>query len=79
MTRLLPTILVLLMIASIAEPVSAGEDPPDMRTKRSFSDALKVGGEAPLFTLKALHGEEIFELEASRDEKPVVLFFGSYT
>jgi hypothetical protein len=79
MPRLLPMILVLLMIASTVGPVSADEDSNDMRKKRNFSDALKVGDEAPLFTLKALHGEEIFELEASRSAKPVVLFFGSYT
>ena len=78
MIRLLPMFLILLMIASIAGPASAGEEPQDMRKKRSFSDALKVGDEAPPFSLKALHGDETFEL-GSRGEKPVVLFFGSYT
>jgi len=79
MSRFFPTILILLMASSAAGPVSADEDATDMRKKRNFSDALKVGDVAPLFALKALHGEETFALEDSRGKRPVVLFFGSYT
>ena len=79
MTRLLPMVLVLLVMGSIPGPTPAQEHSEDMRKKRNFSAALKVGDEAPLFTLKALHGEETFELGSHRGEKPVVLFFGSYT
>ncbi len=79
MIRLLPTILILLVMTSITGAAPAEEDSRDMKKKRNFSEALKVGDEAPLFTLKALHGEETFELGNYQDEKPVVLFFGSYT
>ena len=77
MTRLLPTILALVVMTSITGAAPAEEDSRDM--KRNFSEALKVGEQAPLFTLAALHGEETFELDSYQNESPVVLFFGSYT
>lgn len=79
MIRLLPTILVLLAMASISGAAPDEEDSRDMNKKRNFSEALKVGDQAPRFTLAALHGEEIFELASHQGERPVVLFFGSYT
>ena len=79
MIRLLPTILALLVMTSITGAALAEGDSRDMKNKRNFSEALKVGDQAPPFTLKALHGEETFELGSHQGEKPVVLFFGSYT
>ncbi len=49
------------------------------RDRGGDTNALKVGQEAPEFTLKSLDGESETELSSFRDEKPVVLFFGSYT
>ena len=42
-------------------------------------DAPRVGDMAPVFTLKSLDGESETDLESFRGDKPVVLFFGSYT
>jgi hypothetical protein len=41
--------------------------------------APKVGDLAPDFSLKSLDGESTTELSAFRNNKPVVLIFGSYT
>ncbi len=40
---------------------------------------LKVAELAPTFVLKSLDGESVTDLDVIRQEKPVVLFFGSYT
>ena len=40
---------------------------------------LQVGQEAPTFVLKSLDGESETDLASFRGQKPVVLFFGSYT
>lgn len=40
---------------------------------------LQVGDVAPTFTLKSLDGESETNLAIYRDQKPVILFFGSYT
>lgn len=40
---------------------------------------LKVGEIAPDFTLKSPDGKTETKLDTLRKEKPVVLFFGSYT
>ena len=34
---------------------------------------------APTFTLNSLDGKQTFTLKEFRGEKPVILFFGSYT
>ena len=49
------------------------------REARAPDDAPKVGDEAPLFTLKSLDGTEETDLASFRDQRPVILFFGSYT
>ena len=41
--------------------------------------ALKAGEMALLFKVKSLDGETEFNLEDYRGNKPVILFFGSYT
>ena len=42
-------------------------------------DGLKVAEMAPTFVLKSLEGSDQTDLASFRGEKPVVLFFGSYT
>lgn len=41
--------------------------------------APKVGQLAPTFTLSSLDGKVTYDLTAHRDQRPVILFFGSYT
>jgi hypothetical protein len=41
--------------------------------------ALRVGDQAPDFTLPILHGDRSVSLSREYREKPVVLIFGSYT
>ena len=41
--------------------------------------ALRVGDQAPDFTLPVLHGDRSVSLSREYREKPVVLIFGSYT
>jgi hypothetical protein len=40
---------------------------------------LRVGQEAPDFSLKSLNGDTAVRLSSFRGQKPVVLIFGSYT
>lgn len=46
---------------------------------RNQPAGLKVGEVAPNFRLRSLDGKSETELAALRAEKPVILFFGSYT
>ncbi len=43
------------------------------------ADSLTVGEMAPTFALKSLDGDSETDLASFQGEKPVVLFFGSYT
>lgn len=47
--------------------------------RRANTPNLEVGEMAPTFVLKSLDGESETDLASFRGEKPVVLFFGSYT
>ena len=50
------------------------------RGRRSRPDnAPKVGDIAPVFTLKSLDGESETDISTFQGDRPVVLFFGSYT
>ena len=49
------------------------------RGQRGQDNAPKVGDVAPVFTLKSLDGESETDIGSFNGEKPVVLFFGSYT
>ena len=44
-----------------------------------FQDRLKVGDDAPDFSLKTLDGKSTVKLSSFEGKKPVVLIFGSYT
>ena len=51
-----------------------------MREMMSRDDgAPKVGVEAPVFKLKSLDGKRETDLASFRGQRPVILFFGSYT
>ena len=60
---------------------SASDIPKSARPGRWATDdgAPNVGEIAPTFILKSLDGESETDLESFRGQKPVVLFFGSYT
>jgi hypothetical protein len=47
--------------------------------KTARAGKLHVGDEAPDFNLKLVHGEERVHLGSFRQQRPVVLIFGSYT
>ncbi|MGI9517153.1 MAG: hypothetical protein ACR2NP_08915 [Pirellulaceae bacterium] len=50
------------------------------RGRRSRPDnAPKVGDVAPVFTLNSLDGESETDIASFQGDRPVVLFFGSYT
>ena len=49
------------------------------RARTADQNALIVGEMAPDFQLKSLEGESETQLSSFRGEKPVILFFGSYT
>jgi hypothetical protein len=44
-----------------------------------YNDTLKVGAIAPDFTLSDSHAKREVTLSSFRDQRPVVLIFGSYT
>jgi len=48
-------------------------------TKQKADNAPKVGEKAPTFKLMSLDGKIETDLASFKDNKPVVLFFGSYT
>ena len=51
----------------------------ESRTKQKADNAPKVGEMAPTFKLMSLDGKKETDLAGFKDNKPVVLFFGSYT
>ena len=51
----------------------------DSMTKQRQDNAPKVGDTAPTFTLQSHDGKSVTSLASFKGEKPVVLFFGSYT
>jgi len=75
-------------IATFLAVPALGQQRPNSRPDRSQRQeqrqrleegALKVGQLAPTFDLKSLDGKTSFSLAEFRDERPVILFFGSYT
>lgn len=55
------------------------QDRPPARQPPGAVQELHIDDEAPQFTLKSLDGKEEFDLAKARAERPVILFFGSYT
>ncbi len=56
-----------------------GESRGNQGQRRNGSAGLQVGEAAPNFKLKSLDGKSETELTTIRKQKPVILFFGSYT
>ena len=67
-------LFILFVIAFTIEPVLSDE-----KATKERREAPKVGDVAPNFALKSLDGKSEMELASFRGERPVVLFFGSYT
>ena len=55
------------------------QDNSEKKTKQKTDNAPKIGEMAPTFKLMSLDGKEETNLADFKDNKPVVLFFGSYT
>ena len=70
----------LLTVATLAL-LAATADAQERRrgARRPEVGALQVGQNAPTFKLKSLDGKTVTDLSAFRGDKPVLLFFGSYT
>ena len=60
------------LIVAAAPGQNPGKDRP-------LEGKLKVGDPAPDFKLRTMVGKNEAQLSTSRDKKPVVLVFGSYT
>lgn len=75
--RLACLLTVAMAVSTVGCVTSGGRS----RASRQRDDgAPKVGDDAPAFTLKMLKDQsKTVELAASRGQKPVILFFGSYT
>ena len=70
------------VITMTAAEISAQQKrvrPHQLRNRPERTEAPKIGENAPTFKLKSLDGKNETELASFRGEKPVVLFFGSYT
>lgn len=72
-------LFLLLVTAGFVDSVDAQRGRRGQRQGRSDSGSLQVGEMAPTFVLKSLDGESETDLASFRGNKPVVLFFGSYT
>jgi len=75
-------IFILLVHMLITIPVFSEQNPKRVKriNQRDKDDnAPKAGEMAPVFTVTSLDGETEFNLLDFRGDKPVVLFFGSYT
>jgi len=71
---ILPLLLIFMIIASTAFAASSGG-----KGKSSGPKAPYAGDKAPLFKLTSLDGKEEWALEKKIGERPIVIFFGSYT
>ena len=78
------TVAAVLVLAIVTTTASAQARPgrrpggPTRRPPRA-PDKLKVGDQAPDFTLKTVDGKRSITLSDYRGQQPVTLIFGSYT
>ena len=68
------------LVAGAALAQETGETRGEQtKQQRPRPAAPKIGEEAPLFTLASLDGKKETDLKSFRGQRPVILFFGSYT
>lgn len=65
--------------AGMAPVALAQAQRPGRAGDQRVADTLRVGEEAPDFTLKTSDGKREVRLSEFRGKRPVVLVFGSYT
>ena len=74
------TNIILLLMFTVFTGISCFvQDSSEKSTKRKADNAPKVGEIAPTFKLMSLDGKKETDLADFKYNKPVVLFFGSYT
>ncbi len=67
-----------LLIVLAAAPVAGWSQSAELHRDNKPA-ALQVGELAPAFAAKAVEGDAVFETKVHRDQKPVILFFGSWS
>ena len=69
------------LICMFAAETLIAQDQSRRGGRRNTRDdrGLKVGQLAPTFELTSLDGKQTYDLKSLRGDKPVMLFFGSYT
>ena len=78
--RITPTHFMFVIAAAAGILVATAADAQRRRPGgNAEAGALRAGQYAPTFELKSLDGEDTFDLRTFRGERPVILFFGSYT
>ena len=75
----IPMLLAAFIVSEADAQGRRGRGRGDGPRKQREDNAPKVGDSAPTFTLKAHDGKSETSLAEFKGEKPVVLFFGSYT
>jgi len=76
---ILTIILLHILPVEIAFSQTRAERAKQRNNRDKDDGAPKAGEMAPIFTVKSLDGTSEFALENFRQQKPVILFFGSYT
>ena len=73
-------IVFLFLIFTVFTGISCfAQDSTKKSTEEKVDNAPIVGEIAPTFKLMSLDGKEETDLASFQEDKPVVLFFGSYT
>ncbi len=79
----LPNVAMMLAVCVGCNATPKTRSAPDSRSEakpgQAEQSALKAGGQAPLFQLNELGGEDQVDLAGFGGKQPVLLFFGSYT
>ena len=76
---ILASLTIMLISSNVISQDSKNRKQRIRRMKNDDDGAPKVGELAPRIKLKSLDGKEEWDLSSFKGEKPVVVFFGSYT